>query len=63
MDERQLWNAIHMLHEEAHGRVPFKTCTAEPCRSLSRDQYGNWPSGALPDGPAPSSLPRVGQSH
>lgn len=63
MDDRQLWQAVHMLHEQAHGPVPFKTCTAEPCKLLSRDQYGNWPRGNLPDGSAPDSLPRFGQDH
>ena len=63
MDETQLWQAIHMLHEQAHGPVPFVTCTAEPCRLMSRDQYGNWPRGNFPDGAAPTSLPRFGQDH
>lgn len=62
MDETQLWQAIHMLHEQTHGNVPFVTCSVEPCRSLAQDQYGNWPASDLP-GPAPASLPRVGQSH
>jgi hypothetical protein len=61
MDERQLWQAIHMLHEEAHGKIPFRTCTAEPCRLMSRDQSGYWPASDVLDGPAPASLPRVGQ--
>jgi hypothetical protein len=39
--------AIHMLHEQAHGEVPYLTCSDEPCRSLPLDIRG----------PAPRVLP------
>ena len=63
MDEKTLWQAVHMLHEEAHGQVPFVTCRAEPCRHLSSTPYGAWPSGDHPDGPAPLTLPFGRKDH
>lgn len=63
VNEHQLWQAIHMLHEQAHGPVAMVTCTEEPCRLLSRDTYGSWPANAVPDGPAPLSFPKSGDNH
>lgn len=61
--EQQLWQAVHALHEQAHGLTPFRTCVAEPCRWL-----GVYPSqshirdlGSVPAGPAAASLPLLGQ--
>lgn len=39
-----LANAIHMLHEDAHGDVPFKSCSFEPCRDLALDLVGPAPT-------------------
>ncbi len=50
--------AIHNLHEQAHGRIPFRTCAQEPCRSLSSPTPGSlW---LRLDGPAPAVMPLLG---
>lgn len=50
MPVEDVFAALHMLHEQAHGRDSFGLCQAEPCRSL-----------VLPTthmrGPAPRVLP------
>jgi hypothetical protein len=40
--DSKLSNAIHMLHEDAHGGQ-FKMCSFEPCRSLPLDLMGPAP--------------------
>lgn len=30
----RLYDAIHVLHEQAHGDVPYRTCSEYPCREL-----------------------------
>lgn len=52
----QLAHAVHMLHEQAHGPTPFRTCTSEPCRSLIVDIAVD-ETWDLFDGPAPATLP------
>lgn len=32
--------ALHLLHEQAHGPVPWTTCQIEPCRSLPDREHG-----------------------
>lgn len=63
MDEQTLWRAVHMLHEQSHGPVPFVTCREDPCRELTRYTYGNWPRNDYPTGPAPLSLPYGRKDH
>jgi hypothetical protein len=58
-----LWPAMHMLHEQAHGETPLQTCTQEPCRTLRHDSgYGQAP-GERTFGPAPLSPPIPGKDH
>lgn len=56
----QLWQAVLMLHTEAHGHIPLQVCTMEPCRSLRYDHhYDQGPVGRT-FGPAALSLPLQG---
>lgn len=65
MDElQQMWQALHSLHEQAHGNTAFRTCTTDPCRHLSVDRslsyqrYDDFPTGL-----ATASLPLLGRDH
>ena len=51
---RDLLTAVHDLHEQAHGAVPFRTCTHSPCRDLAR----RFETVDL-DGPAPLVRDRI----
>jgi hypothetical protein len=51
--ERGLELAIHILHEQVHGQIPFRTCMNHPCRQLSHD------TDISLTGPAPATLPIV----
>lgn len=57
-----LWDAVNMLHSEAHGNVPLQTCGAEPCRTLRHDFTYSQP-GERTFGPAPLSLPLPGGAY
>lgn len=59
----QLWQAVHMLHQEAHGNIPFRTCTADPCRHLGVSELYPYHRKHVLNGPAPLSLPYGEQSH
>lgn len=48
-DAAMFRDAAHMLHEQAHGNVPWITCQIEPCPSLVL--------GDEDRGPAPLTLP------
>lgn len=46
VDWDDLCAAIHMLHEQAHGNTPIKTCYTEPCGHLPIEIV-NW-QGSVP---------------
>lgn len=60
MDERQLWDAINSLHEQAHGPNPLRTCAFEPCRTVTREGEHGDISPVVPHGPAPLTLMNAG---
>lgn len=49
----QMRDAAHMLHEQAHGGSPWRTCTEEPCRLIERD--------LIERGPAPRYLEAISE--
>lgn len=32
----ELTRALHMLHEQAHGDTPWRTCVTEPCNTIGQ---------------------------
>lgn len=61
---QQMWQALHSLHEQAHGAIPFRTCTVDPCRYLGVDKSrSHLRDPGIPTGPAALSLPLHGSNH
>lgn len=63
MDESRLWDAINSLHEQAHGRAALRTCTMEPCRTVTHEGAYAYLDPMVPEGPAPFEYMNVQDVH